>query len=333
MSTSNTSENNIINRISKNLLNGLPSSIAKNVIKNIPIQLYKNLKKNNLLKKENKILQEEILSEDDYKSDSLEANPDYISSTNLPYNIPVPIHENDLFKDNMQPKYNPGSYKPPKIMSTGIEGFDEEDNTNQNVPPPDSSSDSSAQETTEQPSDQQAAQQPTQQSNIEKSSNKLPSTKLLSTKLPSTKLPSTKLPSTKEPSIQQPTMQQPTMQQPTMQQPTMQLTDQPINQQINMSSISLPINIFSLDLRQLVSFSLKAIGDTYGDIYSLYKNNSPITVMAIISILLTDNRILYLGVSFLLIAIVMYIFNNFIRLPSLFGSGGGSDRKVYINNY
>jgi hypothetical protein len=282
MSNSNTSENNIINKISKNLLKKLDPSIANDVIKKLPKQLYLSLKKNNLLKKE-------ILSEDDYKSDSLETNPDYISSTNLPYNIPVPIavHENNLYQDNMQPKYRPGSYRPPQIISTGIEGFDEEDNTKQNVP---------------------IAESSTQQSDTESSFEK---------------------PAPEKPTPQQSTPQQPISQQSAPQQP---ISQQPISQQPIIPFTSLPLNIFSLDLRQLLSFSLKATGDTFNDIYKLYSTNSPITFMSIISILLTDNRILYLGISFLLIAIVMYIFNNFIRLPSLFGVGG-SDKKVYINNY
>ena len=294
MSTSNTSENNIINKISKDLLNKLDPSIATDIIKRLPKQLYLTLKKNNLLKKDKKntknmILKEEILSEDDYKSDSLETNPDYISSTNLPYNIPVPIpvHENNLYQDNMQPKYRPGSYRPPQIISTGIEGFDEEDNTKQNVPVPESST-----------------QQSDTQSSFEKQAPE-------------------------KPVPQQPAPPQPISPQPISPQP---ISPQPIFQQPVMPFTSLPLNIFSLDLRQLLSFSLKATGDTFSDIYKLYSTNSPITFMSIISILLTDNRILYLGISFLLIAIVMYIFNNFIRLPSLFGVGG-SDKKVYINNY
>jgi hypothetical protein len=294
MSNSNTSENNIINKISKNLLNKLDPSIANDVIKKLPKQLYLSLKKSNLLKE-----QEEILSEGYYKSDSLETNPDYISSTNLPYNIPVPIavHENNLYQDNMQPKYRPGSYRPPQIISTGIEGFDEEDNTKQDVPIPESST-----------------QQSDTQSSFEKQAPKKPASQ--------------------QSAPQQSAPQQSAPQQSAPQQsaPQQSAPQQPISQQSAIPFTSLPLNIFSLDLRQLISFSLKATGDTFNDIYKLYSTNSPITLMSIISILLTDNRILYLGISFLLIAIVMYIFNNFIRLPSLFGVGG-SDKKVYINNY
>jgi len=302
MSTSNTSENNIINKISKKLLKKIDPSIVNDVIKDIPKQLYKNLKKNNLLKKEKEY--EEILSKDDYKknnssSESLETNSEYISSTNLPYNIPIPvisnknlIHTNDLYQDDYQPKYDPTSYIPPKIISTGFEGFDQEDNKNQDVPAQVSSTkETTTQETTTQNT---TNQQPSQQS---------------------------------EQQNQQPN-QQPKQQQ--MQQQTQQPMQQP-NYQDQLIT-SLPLNVFALDIRQLLSFTLKAIGDTYNAIYMLYTTNTPITIMSIISILLTDNRILYLGIGFLLIAILMYIFNNFIRIPSLFGIGG-SEKKVYINNY
>jgi len=326
MSTSNISQNNIINIISKDLLKRLDPSIANDVIKDIPKQLYKNLKKNNLLKKEkNYKTPEDVLSEDDYKSESLETNSDYISSTNLPYNIPV--HQNNLYQDNMQPKYKPGSYRPPRIMSTGIEGFDGEDNKNQNVPVQELSPQQSE---TEKPS----YKKPDIVQDTTQDTSQQPPTKNLASQQTTTQQPTIQQPTTQQPTIQQPTIQQPTIQQPTTQQPiTQQIgAQQSTFQQRNIPFNSLPLNILSLDLRQLVSFSLKAIGDTYGDIYDLYKTNSPITIMSIISILFTDNRILYLGISFLLIAIIMYIMNNFIKLPLLFGSNSG-DKKVYINSY
>ena len=352
MSTSNISQNNIINRISKNLLKRLDPSIANDVIKNIPKQLYKNLKKNNLLKKqkEYKIL-ENVLSEDDYKSESLETNSDYISSTNLPYNIPV--HQNNLYRDTMQPKYLAGSYIPPKIMSTGIEGFDGEGNTNQDVPVPDSSTEQSDTPPAAQSETPPAAQSdtppaaqsdtppaaqsdtPAQQPATQSDTQSAAQPTAQPTAQPDSQPPTTQQTATQQPAAQPPTQQPAPIAQPAAQQPVpiaQPVAQLPAIQQTNMPITSLPLNIFSLDLRQLVSFSLKAIGDTYSDIYDLFKNNSPITVMSLIGILLNDNRILYLGISFLLVAVVMYIINNFIRIPALFSSNSG-EKKVYINNY
>jgi len=61
-------------------------------------------------------------------------------------------------------------------------------------------------------------------------------------------------------------------------------------------------------------------------------------------IVLKDNRILYIGIGFLLVSMVMYVLNNFVRLPGIPGTslipngmassgGAGGDRRIFINNY
>jgi hypothetical protein len=61
-------------------------------------------------------------------------------------------------------------------------------------------------------------------------------------------------------------------------------------------------------------------------------NGNRMTIMNIFSIVLKDNRIMYLGTGFFMVSVAMYIFNNFLRIPS-FGFGGIGDRRVFINNY
>jgi len=90
-------------------------------------------------------------------------------------------------------------------------------------------------------------------------------------------------------------------------------------------------NILNLNIQKLVTLSLKAIMDTIADLTILYNSNR-ITIMNVFSIVLKDNRIMYLGTGFFMVSVAMYIFNNFLRIPS-FGFGGTGERRVFINNY
>jgi hypothetical protein len=54
----------------------------------------------------------------------------------------------------------------------------------------------------------------------------------------------------------------------------------------------------------------------------------------IVELLLKENRILYIGIWLFIISTIMYIFNNFIRLPFSFaGLFGFGDKKVVVNNF
>ena len=90
-------------------------------------------------------------------------------------------------------------------------------------------------------------------------------------------------------------------------------------------------NILNLNIQKLVTLSLKAMMDTIADLSILYNSNR-ITIMNVLSIVLKDNRIMYLGTGFFMVSVAMYIFNNFLRIPS-FGFGGIGERRVFINNY
>ena len=90
-------------------------------------------------------------------------------------------------------------------------------------------------------------------------------------------------------------------------------------------------NILNLNIQKLVTLSLKAMMDTIADLSMLYNSNK-ITIMNVLSIVLKDNRIMYLGTGFFMVSVAMYIFNNFLRIPS-FGFGGIGERRVFINNY
>jgi len=91
-------------------------------------------------------------------------------------------------------------------------------------------------------------------------------------------------------------------------------------------------NILNLNIQKLVTLSLKAIMDTIGDLTILYNSNR-ITVMNVFSIVLKDNRIMYLGTGFFMLSVAMYIFNNFLRIPSFGGFLSSGERRVFINNY
>jgi len=90
-------------------------------------------------------------------------------------------------------------------------------------------------------------------------------------------------------------------------------------------------NILNLNMQKLVTLSLKAMMDTIADLTILYNSNR-LTIMNVLSIVLKDNRIMYLGTGFFMVSVAMYIFNNFLRIPS-FGFGGLGERRVFINNY
>jgi len=90
-------------------------------------------------------------------------------------------------------------------------------------------------------------------------------------------------------------------------------------------------NILNLNIQKLVTLSLKSMMDTIADLTILYNTNR-ITIMNVLSIVLKDNRIMYLGTGFFMVSVAMYIFNNFLRIPS-FGFGGLGERRVFINNY
>jgi len=90
-------------------------------------------------------------------------------------------------------------------------------------------------------------------------------------------------------------------------------------------------SILNLNIQKLVTLSLKAIMDTIADLTILYNSNR-ISIMNVLSIVLKDNRIMYLGTGFFMVSVAMYIFNNFLRIPS-FGFGGLGERRVFINNY
>jgi hypothetical protein len=102
----------------------------------------------------------------------------------------------------------------------------------------------------------------------------------------------------------------------------------------NMSGMAslLPSSIYSLTIQQLVNYSLKAFGDFFVDIS---QNITNLSLAKIYELLLKENRILYIGIGLFMITAIMYIFNNFIRIPfsfaGLFGVSG--DKRVFINNY
>lgn len=99
---------------------------------------------------------------------------------------------------------------------------------------------------------------------------------------------------------------------------------------INQDKKRLPLNIMSLDMRDLITYTLKAYIDITSDIYKFHINKE-LNLSNISQLILKENRILYIGIGFLLVSIVMYIFNNFIRFtPSM---GGETDKRVFINNY
>ena len=102
----------------------------------------------------------------------------------------------------------------------------------------------------------------------------------------------------------------------------------------NMSGMAslLPSSIYSLTIQQLVNYSLKAFGDFFVDIS---QNITNLSIAKIYELLLKENRILYIGIGLFMITTIMYIFNNFIRIPfSLAGLLGVSgDKRVFINNY
>jgi hypothetical protein len=76
-------------------------------------------------------------------------------------------------------------------------------------------------------------------------------------------------------------------------------------------------------------------------------NMKKFSISEIMKAVMKKNRILYLGMGFLLVSISMFIINNFIRLPSLpsvsglplipngmaSSGGAGGDRRIFINNY
>ena len=92
---------------------------------------------------------------------------------------------------------------------------------------------------------------------------------------------------------------------------------------------SYPINILSLNIRDIITYTIKSILETINDSYDLY-NDKKITIMNLVSVLIKRNRILYIGIGFILVSIMIYIINNVIRIPFI---GFGGDKKVFINNY
>jgi hypothetical protein len=103
---------------------------------------------------------------------------------------------------------------------------------------------------------------------------------------------------------------------------------------INMSGISglFPTSLYSLSIQQLINYSLKAFGDLFIDIT---KNINDLSILMIINLLLKENRILYIGTGLFLLSVIMYIFNNFIKIPLSFGAllGMSGDKRVFVNNY
>jgi len=93
-----------------------------------------------------------------------------------------------------------------------------------------------------------------------------------------------------------------------------------------------PPVIYNLSMQELVNYALKAFGDFFIDIS---KNFSNLSIAKIIELLVKDNRILYIGLGLFVISTILYIFNNFIRIPlSLSGLLGISgDKRVFVNNY
>jgi len=92
-----------------------------------------------------------------------------------------------------------------------------------------------------------------------------------------------------------------------------------------------PNSIYSLSIQQLVNYSLKAFGDLFIDIS---QNITNLSMSKIVELLLKENRILYIGIWLFIISTIMYIFNNFIRLPFSFaGLFGFGDKKVVVNNF
>ena len=89
----------------------------------------------------------------------------------------------------------------------------------------------------------------------------------------------------------------------------------------------LPTSMLNLTLQQLTTYSLKALLETYDELLILFKNNK-LTIVNLLSILFKENRILFLGTGFLIVSIVMFIFNNFVRIPYF-----GADKRVFVNNY
>ena len=100
--------------------------------------------------------------------------------------------------------------------------------------------------------------------------------------------------------------------------------------EINQDKKGLPLNIMGLDIRDLITYTLKAYIDLISDIYRSHINKE-LNLYNISQLILKENRILYIGVGFLLVSIIMYILNNFIKFtPSI---GGEADKRVFINNY
>jgi len=92
-----------------------------------------------------------------------------------------------------------------------------------------------------------------------------------------------------------------------------------------------PNSIYSLSIQQLVNYSLKAFGDFFIDIS---QNITNLSIAKVIELLLKENRILYIGIGLFIISAIMYIFNNFIRLPFSFASLLGiGEKKVVVNNF
>jgi hypothetical protein len=118
------------------------------------------------------------------------------------------------------------------------------------------------------------------------------------------------------------------------------LVGKPINAQSvgqvlqSISGISglFPNVIYNLSIQQLVNYSLKAFGDFFIDI-SL--NITNLSIAKVIELLLKENRILYIGIGLFMITSIMYIFNNFIKIPLSFAGllGITGDKRVFINNY
>jgi hypothetical protein len=93
-----------------------------------------------------------------------------------------------------------------------------------------------------------------------------------------------------------------------------------------------PTSLYSLSIQQIVNYSLKAFGDLFIDISM---NTNQLSITKIIDLLLKENRVLYIGTGLLILSVIMYIFNNFIKIPLSFGAlfGMSGDKRVFVNNY